>query len=143
MRHLLRKFLGRSHRSCPEHLRTGSRGERIAARHLKAEGYRVLARNLRNRTGELDLVCLDPDRRTIVVVEVKTRTLREGETRATYAPELAVNPAKQRKLVSATRELMRSRRWSGRRVRIDVVAVEIDQRGRAAVRHHMDAVRPS
>ena len=49
----------------------GRRGERIAAARLRREGYRILARNVRNRFGEIDLVAEAPDRRTVVVVEVK------------------------------------------------------------------------
>ena len=54
-------------------MRRGARGERLACRHLRRNGYRVLFRNFRGRTGgEIDLVCRDHD--TLVFVEVKTRT---------------------------------------------------------------------
>lgn len=48
-------------------------GERLAARHLRSEGYKVLYRNYRAVDGgEVDIVCRDRD--TLVFVEVKTRT---------------------------------------------------------------------
>ncbi|MWB98303.1 YraN family protein [Agromyces sp. MMS17-SY077] len=50
----------------------GRLGERIAAEHLEARGMRVLERNWRCRSGELDLVALDGDE--TVFVEVKTRS---------------------------------------------------------------------
>jgi putative endonuclease len=50
----------------------GREGERLAARHLKRSGYRVLYRNFRApHGGEVDLVCRNRD--TLVFVEVKTR----------------------------------------------------------------------
>jgi putative endonuclease len=59
--------------SHPEHLRLGNRGEKLASRFLRRNGYKVLYRNFRGRSGgEIDLVCRDKD--TLVFVEVKTRT---------------------------------------------------------------------
>ena len=51
----------------------GRRGEALAAAHFERLGYRVLARNHRTRFGELDLILCDPEERTIVFCEVKTR----------------------------------------------------------------------
>jgi putative endonuclease len=56
----------------------GRRGEDLAAAHFERLGYRVLARNHRTRFGELDLVLADPQERTIVFCEVKTRRLGSG-----------------------------------------------------------------
>src|SRR5215469_3888892 len=55
-----------------DHLRRGARGEKLAYRFLKRNGYRILFRNFRGRSGgEIDVVCRDND--TLVFVEVKTR----------------------------------------------------------------------
>lgn len=57
----------------PEHLKRGARGEKLARRHLRQRGYKILYRNFRGRSGgEIDIVCRDDD--TLVFVEVKTRT---------------------------------------------------------------------
>ena len=59
--------------SPPRHLRLGTRGENLACRFLKKNGYKILYRNFKGRTGgEIDVVCRDRD--TLVFVEVKTRT---------------------------------------------------------------------
>jgi putative endonuclease len=59
--------------SRPEHLRLGTRGEKLACRFLRQHRYKVLYRNFRGRAGgEIDIVCRDGD--TLVFVEVKTRT---------------------------------------------------------------------
>ena len=123
----------------------GRAGERAAARLLKRSGYRVLGRNVRVRIGEADLVCLAPDRRTIVIVEVKTR--RMSATGApTPPPEVNVHARKRAKLVAVTRYLAKANGWHDRPVRIDVVAVEWPARGargtsrRPVLRHHVGAV---
>jgi putative endonuclease len=54
------------------HLRKGALGEKLACRFLRRNGYKVLFRNFRGRSGgEIDVVCRDND--TLVFVEVKTR----------------------------------------------------------------------
>ena len=56
----------------PEHLRRGARGEKLASRFLRSQGYKILYRNFKDRHGgEIDLVCREGD--TLVFVEVKTR----------------------------------------------------------------------
>ena len=54
------------------HLRRGARGETLACRYLKRNGYKILHRNFRGHSGgEIDVVCRDND--TLVFIEVKTR----------------------------------------------------------------------
>jgi len=121
----------------------GRRGERRAARMLRRKGYRILGRNVRLKVGEADLVCEDPDGKTIVVVEVKTRLRGAGQSAKGQgiAPEASVHSHKRRKLLAVTRALVRANGWAGRPVRIDVVAVEWPQdRGAPTIRHHINAV---
>lgn len=119
----------------------GARGERIAARYLKRRGYRVLARNAVMGgvagpiSAEADLVCVDPDGSTIVVVEVKTRA---ADGSRGIAPEAQINEHKKRQLRRIAARLVRANGWQGRGIRIDVVAVEIG--AEVVVRHHVGAV---
>jgi putative endonuclease len=70
---LSNRWRSRFSSSRPQHLRLGTRGEKLASQFLKRNGYKILYRNFRGRTGgEIDLVCRDGD--TLVFVEVKTRT---------------------------------------------------------------------
>ena len=88
----LSRWLSRFSFSKPAHLRLGARGEKLAARHLRRQGFKILYRNFRGRQGgEIDLVCRERD--TLVFVEVKTRT-REDFGR----PLEAVNAQKQRRI---------------------------------------------
>jgi putative endonuclease len=74
------------------HLRRGARGEKLACRFLRRNGYKVLYRNFKGRSGgEIDIVCRDND--ILVFVEVKTRT-REDFGR----PVAAVDRQKQKRI---------------------------------------------
>ena len=56
-----------------DHIARGAAGEKLACRHLRRHGYKILYRNFRGRSGgEIDIVCRDGD--TLAFVEVKTRT---------------------------------------------------------------------
>lgn len=118
---VLRAWLGRL---------LGDRGERHAARHLRAEGLRVLARGYRTPQGEIDLVAREG--RTLVFVEVKTR--RRGE------PAEAVTAEKQRRLTLAALHFLKRYRLLEQRCRFDVVAIVWpDDRRRPQVEHIRDA----
>ena len=70
---LSNRWRSRFSNSRPQHLRLGTRGEKLACQFLKRSGYKILYRNFRGRTGgEIDIVCRERD--TLVFVEVKTRT---------------------------------------------------------------------
>lgn len=74
--------------SDPRH-RLGLRGERLAAKHLRRVGYKLLYKNYRAPGGgEVDLVCREDD--TLVFVEVKTRS-----SAAFGTPAEAVTASKQ------------------------------------------------
>jgi putative endonuclease len=107
----------------------GPRGERLAARFLKKRGYRILERNLSVRDDEADIVALDPDGRTIVVVEVKTR--RDDGT----APEAAIGGRKQMHLIRLAMKLQQQPRFRDHPFRFDAVAVVIPERGSVVIRH--------
>lgn len=116
----------------------GLEGERLAARFLRSAGYRVIGHNLVLPMGELDLLAVAPDERTIVAVEVKSRRVGGGAVHA--APEAAITAAKRKKLIAVTRHLTQANGWDARRVRIDVVAVEIGVDGAAPVIRHWPGV---
>ena len=102
---------------------TGRRGENIAASWLISHGYRVIERNWRRPCGELDLIAeCDGE---VVAVEVKTR---RGD--AMGAPEEAITPAKQRKLIATLQTYLMERGIEQAAYRIDVIAVRLDRAGR-------------
>jgi putative endonuclease len=101
----------------------GALGERLTALYLEERGYRIVARNVRLRQGEIDLVA-EHDR-CLVLVEVR---LRHGAG-AGVALE-SISPAKQRRLRRLAAELCAARDPAPEAVRIDVVGVSLDRQGR-------------
>ena len=94
----------------------GQRGEDAAARFLKRLGYKVLARSSRLWPGEIDLVALDG--RTVVFVEVKTRTSQDAGH-----PAEAVDLRKQRRLTRLAVTFLKRHGLLEYPARFDVVAV--------------------
>ena len=138
---LLRSLTRAIHPSrAPHRDPTGLRGERLAARYLKRHRYKILERNCAIAGGEIDLVCLHPDQRAIVIVEVKTRRFDGGPSRTAPAPEAQLHLHKRRQLVRLTQHLVRARAWGGRPVRIDLVAIDLPATGKPLIRHHESAV---
>ena len=110
----------------------GARGERRAAWFYRLRGYRVVARNVRLHSGEIDLVLRRG--RTIVIAEVKTRqSLAAGEGFE------AVDARKREKLIRLAGEFVRGDRDV--RIRYDVVSLFWNGR-RFIVSHYADAFRP-
>ena len=114
------------------HLITGKAGEELAAAFLAEKGLRIVERNFRCVSGEIDLVCEDAG--TIVFAEVKTRS---GAVRG--EPGEAIGPAKKKRLVKAGAfYLSRHRAWS-RPCRFDLVSI-LFLHGETIVEHWEDII---
>ena len=101
----------------------GRLGEDYACQWLRQRNWRILARNWRNRFGELDIIALDPEA-VLVFVEVKTRrTGRFG------SPEQAVSPRKQSHLRRAAVQWLishdRDPHAQHRGTRFDVISLSV------------------
>lgn len=93
-------------------------GESLAAKHLKARGYEILAQNYRARRGEIDLIARDGE--FIVFVEVKTRrSLKFG------LPQAAVTLQKQRQISKVALAYLQSRNLLDAPCRFDVIAIHL------------------
>lgn len=96
----------------------GNLGEELAANFLVARGYRILERNFRCKGGEVDIIARDPDDKSLVFVEVKTR---RGLTYG--VPQLAVTPIKQRQISKAALTWLSKNRLHDTNARFDVIAI--------------------
>ncbi|HEX4152962.1 MAG TPA: YraN family protein [Steroidobacteraceae bacterium] len=96
----------------------GDAAENLAAAYLTGRGVMILARNVRCRGGEIDLLCLDGA--LLAVIEVRQRgRLDFGGAAA------SVTPAKQRRIIRAARHvLQRCADCRGRFMRFDVIGVQ-------------------
>lgn len=104
----------------------GARGEKLARKHLRRTGLKILAVNYRCPAGEVDLIALDqrtkPD--TLVFVEVKTRR----SDRYT-APAAAVNADKQRRIRNVADYYLHHKNAHDLLVRYDIVSVVLPDTG--------------
>lgn len=80
----------------------GEAGEALVAAWLEQQGWAIVARRWRCRSGELDLVARSADGGELAVVEVKTRSPGNWD----HDGALAMTAAKQRKLIRAALEFL-------------------------------------
>ena len=95
----------------------GQKGEAIAAKYYLDRGYTLLVHNYQCRMGELDLVLQKQE--LLVIAEVKTRSPGSLGT-----PAQAVNPAKQKRIIQATKYYLSRTQTEEPAVRFDVVEVQ-------------------
>lgn len=115
-------------------LQVGYDAEEVAARYLKAKGYKIVERNWKLGRGELDIVARHGE--TLVVAEVKSGRAQDG-----FLPREKVDRAKQRQLLKLTEAYRKEQRLLDRGARIDVVEVVFDERGEPRIEHFEGAVR--
>jgi putative endonuclease len=109
----------------------GAFGERLAAAHLEAKGYRIVERNYRRREGEIDIVAARGG--CLVFVEVRTR---RGEEQGSAVE--SVSPAKGARLAALAEAYCQERADLPPDRRIDVVAVELSPAGRLLSIQHIE-----
>lgn len=100
----------------------GLAGEHLAERELERRGMRVVARNVRTRIGEIDLVCRD--REGYAFVEVKTR--RAGSFVAALE---AVDRRKAARLAVLAESWLAQRGQRAARWRILIAALTVAEDG--------------
>ena len=100
----------------------GRFAEDTAAEYLVSIGWRVIARNVKNKYGELDIVALDTNTRPIelVIVEVRGRTIGKLQ-----APLDTIGSRKLRTLLRASQEYIdNDLEWTSF-WRIDVIGITV------------------
>jgi putative endonuclease len=111
-------------------IQLGAMGEALAVDHLTRMGLRILHRNWRCRYGELDVIASDEATRTVVFVEVKTRT---GDGYGGLAH--AVTPRKVRRLRRLAGLWLAGQEAGWTAIRIDVIGVQIGRRRTPEITH--------
>ncbi len=99
----------------------GRSAEADGVRWLEERGFEVVARNVRTRAGELDVVGLDGD--TLAFVEIKARSTRQFGPAATAVP-----PSKQHRIARAATLYLTRHPHSGP-CRLDVLAMDMEAAG--------------
>ncbi|MGK2956270.1 MAG: YraN family protein [Solirubrobacterales bacterium] len=116
--------------------RTGQAAEDICAHTLRRDGWQILERNWRIRSGEIDLIA----RRGNVLAIVEVKSTHTGLFHGPTRPAFAVGPNKQRRLRKLASIWIAT---SGRRVpfqemRFDVIGVLFDRDGGLAAYDHIE-----
>jgi len=99
----------------------GEKGEAIAVRQLKKDGYKILETNYLTKLGEIDIIAKDKD--TIVFVEVKARrSVHFG------SPKGAVTTQKQRKISMVALYYLKVTNQITAKARFDVICCRLLKR---------------
>src|SRR3954453_21449454 len=110
----------------------GGRGENMAAKYLRNQGYKIIERNFRCAIGEIDIIARDG--KTLVFAEVKTRVSDDPAT-----PEEQVNSNKQHQITKAARFFLSRYGTPQPAARFDVIAIVWPQGRDPQIRHVTDA----
>lgn len=111
-----------------ERISLGKQGEDLAASYLRNKCYKIIQRNYRQKSGEIDIIARDRD--TLIFVEVKTRkNLSFGR------PFESVTPKKQSQLTRIALDYMTRNRLTEEAVRFDVISILMSPDGEAEIEH--------
>ena len=110
----------------------GKKGEDLAAWHLQQQGFVILARNYRQKRGEIDIIAQDGQ--TLVFLEVKTR-----QPAASYFPAEAVTPRKQMQISRTAQEYLLQHNMQNTPARFDVISISMSATGIPKIDHITNA----
>jgi putative endonuclease len=103
-------------------LALGRRGEDLAHRYLRAQGFIIVARNYRLSSGDAEVDLIAWEGETLVFVEVKSRGTSD------YGPpERAIGEEKRVHMLRVAREYTRKSGTDWGRIRFDVVSVVLSK----------------
>ena len=94
----------------------GLQGEHEAARYLRQRGYIIISRRERILNGDIDIVALD--KRTVVFVEVRSKTTTERGH-----PAETIDARKKQRICSLANAYIKQHRLEDYSFRLDVVTV--------------------
>ncbi len=109
----------------------GDFGERVAAAHLEAKGYRIRERNFRVREGEVDIIAERGG--TLVFVEVRTR---RGESMGSAAE--SVTASKASRILATAQAYVQAVEGCPADQCIDVIALALAHDGRVLSLEHIE-----
>jgi putative endonuclease len=125
-----RTLAGMTTQTTMTRIQLGAMGEALAVDHLTKMGLEILQRNWRCRYGELDVIACDDATRTVVFVEVKTRT---GDGYGGLAQAVTEGKVRRLRRLAGLWLAGQDERWTT--IRIDVVGVRIGRRRTPEIIH--------
>ncbi|WP_379151268.1 YraN family protein [Paenibacillus sp. sgz5001063] len=109
----------------------GADGERAALQYLSSQGYRIIERNWRCRSGELDIIAEYGE--VLVFIEVRSRSGSPLQG----TPEESVDERKIRQVRATAQVYIHMKSEYERRVSFDVVTVMLNEDRSIASLHHI------
>ena len=109
----------------------GKAGEDLAARYLQKNGYAIIHRNYRCRSGEIDIIA--SHQATLVFIEVKTRSTNRFGT-----PAEAVTRRKQQQISRVAEEYLAQNGLFTSPARFDVLSI-VNDGSQSHITHITDA----
>jgi putative endonuclease len=101
----------------------GKLGEKLARKFLKKRCYHIRETNFRCHAGEIDIIAQQKD--YLVFIEVRTKSNLDFGT-----PEESITQAKKEKLIASALTYVNTHQNLPSLWRIDVVAIELDDKGK-------------
>jgi len=112
---------------------TGKYGEDVACDFLTNKGYKVCARNVYFKGGEIDIIAEKNNK--LIFVEVKTRTSDiKGK------PYESVTPHKLRHIMHAIEWYIHTHKLSHQKAQIDILSIECGAKGTAPKILHIENI---
>lgn len=100
----------------------GKFAEDIAAEYVLSLGWKILARNVKNQHGELDIIAADLKSKPqeLVIIEVRCRTIGKIQS-----PFDSIGPKKLNALIKSSREFVDEIEWESF-WRIDIIGITMN-----------------
>ncbi|MBU1992458.1 MAG: YraN family protein [Patescibacteria group bacterium] len=108
----------------------GNKGEELAEKFLRSNGYDILTKNYHTRIGEIDIVARDGAE--LVFTEVKTRT-----SQTFGLPQESVTKSKIRKLRQTALLYIAENNIKSSPFRIDVISIQLEKTGKVKSVDHI------
>lgn len=99
----------------------GELGEKLAAKYLMQNNYKIIEKNFTCRQGEIDIIAKDNSKQELVFIEVKTRTnFKYG------LPSESVTENKQKHIYRTAEYYVYKNKIKNVAIRFDIIEIKID-----------------
>ncbi len=106
----------------------GEKGEKIAEKFLKKNGFKIIEKNYKNKYGEIDIIAMDGD--YLVFVEVKTKSCADFSE-----PETWVDFKKQNQLIKLANFYLSEKDITDVNCRFDVIGITLGKDNKEKIVH--------
>ena len=109
----------------------GKRAEKLAIKHIKSKGFKVITRNFETEHGEIDFIAKKDD--MIVFAEVRSRIAPSF-----MDPAESVNETKRKKIALTARDFILGLHIQNKFLRFDVFAILFDEKMKLIELRHIE-----